>query len=492
MYMNHFSKLRLSFYVALIFVSIPIFAAKTSIKNVYRYTLPNGLELFVMENNASPLAYIEIAVRAGGVTQTPETAGLFHLYEHMMFKGNEKYQNQAAVQAALTKMGISNWNGSTGVDRINYYFTVPSSQLQQGLEFWSYAIRTPRLDAQELENEKSVVLSEITADETDPAHIFSSALARQLYAESPWQLDPSGAPSTVKNATEQTLRDIQNKYYVPNNAALFVGGAVRHKEVYKLVKQIFGSWKKGKAISAIAVPSKEPFTTTSAQRKNYFVYADPRSSGNYLQAALYFRGPDGESDLQDTYAADVWTGLLSNPGGFFSTSLVQDNALHIPDPDYVGGYYFTRRAAGIISLSAAMLCTQEPVEQAEHFFNKLSEFCTTDFSDTKTFLTSDALERTKQQKADKQIYAQESVSALLSELSSVWAACGADYFFTYAKQFEKVQASDVQSFVARYLTNKIGMAAVFISPELYETHKDAFSKAGYQLITSENAFWWKN
>ena len=79
------------------------FAEKTPVKNLSSYKLENGLELYVMENHSAPLVYIEIAVKAGGIAQKKEDAGLFHLYEHMMFKGNTKYQNAASVQKADRK-----------------------------------------------------------------------------------------------------------------------------------------------------------------------------------------------------------------------------------------------------------------------------------------------------------------------------------------------------------------------------------------------------
>ena len=125
------SMLVLVFVFALSFLS----AQETKFPNLYRYTLENGLELFVVENDSSPLAYIEIAVRAGAVTQSPETAGLFHLYEHMLFKGNAKYANQDEFTEAENKMGVIDENGTTGVDRVNYFFTVPSSEVKNGLEF---------------------------------------------------------------------------------------------------------------------------------------------------------------------------------------------------------------------------------------------------------------------------------------------------------------------------------------------------------------------
>ena len=96
-------------------------SASSSGKNVESFTLENGLKVFTSENHSVPLVYIEIAVRAGGVTQTPETAGLFHLYEHMMFKGNELYRDAASVQKAINDMGVTSWNGTTSPDCVNYF-----------------------------------------------------------------------------------------------------------------------------------------------------------------------------------------------------------------------------------------------------------------------------------------------------------------------------------------------------------------------------------
>ena len=72
-----------------------------------------------------PLATVCVAFRGGASAQNPDTAGLFHLYEHMLFDGNEKYPAQAAFMAAINRMGVANWNGGTGAQYINY-ITVPS------------------------------------------------------------------------------------------------------------------------------------------------------------------------------------------------------------------------------------------------------------------------------------------------------------------------------------------------------------------------------
>ena len=152
-------------------LALPVFSDPTEVPGLHRFKLDNGLELFVLENHAAPLAYIEIAVRGGGIAQTEDTAGLFHFYEHMMFKGNSKFRTASEVSSAYLDLGVPSWNGSTGAEYVNYYFTVPSDKVREGLEFWSYAIREPNLDPKEIETEKGVVISEITGDFSDPRGI---------------------------------------------------------------------------------------------------------------------------------------------------------------------------------------------------------------------------------------------------------------------------------------------------------------------------------
>lgn len=486
--MNRMKNLRKIFLAAFFLAILPfLFAEETGYAGVYRYTLDNGLELFVAENPAAPLAYVEIAVRAGSVAHTPETAGLFHLYEHMLFKGNAKYADQAEFTEAMNKMGEIDHNGTTSIDRVNYFFTVPSSQVKNGLEFWSYAVRTPKLDEKELENEKKVVLSEIEADFSNPSKICSSGLMKALFPACPWRLDPGGNPDVVKNAAAADLRKMQSLFYVPENSAVFVGGDVHHEEIYEYVKEIYGGWEKSDSPApSFGVPSKNPVSKTEK-----YVFVNPGSSDSIISAGLYLRGPDGETDAGDTYAADVWSSMASNPSGAFSKIFTAEKSLGIPDSDYAGGFYSTRRASGMIGISAAMLNDGNltPLEKSERLLSVIDEKLVPMMLDKSKFFDEKTLRTVVGQLEDRRIYELESAEALVSNISSVWASVGADYFFSYDKNIAGVTEDDVVSFVGKYIAGKNGVYLVTVSPGLWRKYSDDFTKAGYKQITAENAFW---
>src|SRR5687767_12819778 len=94
-------------------------------KIIQRRVLPNGLEVIVVENHGVPLATIEIDVRNGSFTQTPEYAGLAHLYEHMFFKANERLPEPDQFIDRAAELGAV-FNGRTDEERVAYYMTLPA------------------------------------------------------------------------------------------------------------------------------------------------------------------------------------------------------------------------------------------------------------------------------------------------------------------------------------------------------------------------------
>ena len=121
-------------FLALLLLPLQILSAQSAQNQVGHMVLPNGLEVFVAENHSVPLVTVCVAFRGGASAQTPETAGLFHLYEHMMFAGNAKFPTKESFNAALNSMGTTAWNGATGTEYINYYITVPSEKTEAAVE----------------------------------------------------------------------------------------------------------------------------------------------------------------------------------------------------------------------------------------------------------------------------------------------------------------------------------------------------------------------
>ena len=126
-------------------------------KIIKRKVLANGLEVIVVENHGVPLATIEVDVKNGAFTQSPEYAGLAHMYEHMFFRANAKYPDPESFVGRAGDLGAV-FNGTTSEERVNYYLTVYRDSLEAGIRFLSAALTAPLFRQEELERERDADL----------------------------------------------------------------------------------------------------------------------------------------------------------------------------------------------------------------------------------------------------------------------------------------------------------------------------------------------
>ncbi|PKL24683.1 MAG: hypothetical protein CVV47_09625 [Spirochaetae bacterium HGW-Spirochaetae-3] len=471
--------------------TMPSYSDETPIPGLHRYRLDNGLELFVLENHTVPLAKVQITFRCGSIAQTPETAGLFHLYEHMLFKGNSRYRTETEFSAAMTDLGVAEWNGGTSTEYVSYYFTVPSDKTEAGLEFWSYAMREPLFDDEELTIEQGVVSNEINGYLSDPDHVYSAAMDKALFSAYPWRRDIGGNEAVVRSATVGSLRSIQSTYYVPNNAALFVGGDVDPDKVYAMAKKWYGEWKEGPDPWESPAPA-HPMPGVDAPA--YLAYPDDSLPEGIAYIETRYRGPDVLSEPEPTYAADVWGYLIGAPDGRFKTNLFNEvPALY--DKDYIGGYYFTQRDGGQVSFYT--YCFVDPAlplaDRAGKAFKDAVALGEIRAMTADPAYFSDAeFDVVKRKIEDEQILDLETPDRFISTLSFWWSVASTDYFFDYVPNMKKVQRRDIGAFLDKFVVSNVPVVAIRLNPADYTAEADSLAAAGFRIVSPDNAFWWKD
>lgn len=469
-------------------------------------TLANGLEVFVVENHAVPLVTVCVAFRGGALAQTPETAGLFHLYEHMMFNGNDKYPSKDAFTAALNRMGTTSWNGATGREYINYYITVPTDKLSAAIDFWAHAVMSPTLNSAVLENEKQVVLNEIRGYHSDPSQIASNALESRMFNRYPWRKNVDGPESNVTNATVAELRDIQKTYYVPSNMALLVGGDTTIEQVRALAKASFGNWASAPQ-PVLGDPPQGP-----VPKDIRLVTSEDQFYRGIAQVQYRWRGPDVTSQTFDTYVSDVLLFLLSSPSGPFKSTIMR-KVFGLYDAEYIDFTYPTSRDGGNYIFSTYMLvqkpAAEEPVLQRVENLRKtiLGEFAQI-AKDPRAYFGDGALEEAKTKLVDQNIYALESAGSFVTDtLTFWWSTAGTDYFLNYEANCRKVTWDDISALIRKYLIGEgaqtagdgaSGTPAVAALVRLRtstfgaDPRMDAMiQELGYTRVTPDNAFWWQ-
>ncbi|MBN1799837.1 MAG: insulinase family protein [Spirochaetales bacterium] len=464
---------------------VSISAESTVIPGLHHYVLDNGMELFVFENHAVPLVTIQITFRCGALAQAPETAGLFHLYEHMLFKGNKVYKSDSDFQAAMKEIGVTSWNGGTSTEYVDYYFTVPADKLGKGLEFWANAARYPLFLEDELETEKQVVLNEIKGYHNDPGRIYESAMNNHLFYLYPWRKDVSGPEWNVQDASRESMLAIQNGYYIPNNAALFIGGDVNPEQALALVNRYFGDWAQGSDPWQTGAPP-HPFL-----KEDVFLYYGDESMYQGLMAVdLRLRGPDVLDDPKATYAADVWLMLLEDPHGRFKTNIFS-KVPGVYRKELIDASYYTQRDGAAIYFRTYLVAdgTENSTEQALLFKKAIIQEMNEIIKDPEYFSQAD-FNLVKTRLEDKQLLEMETASQLISSLSFWWSSANTEYYLGYIDNMKKITFSDVKNYIQKYITSRKMLLGVLMNPADLVTKSMKFKEAGFKEIQKANAFWW--
>lgn len=412
--------------------------------HIHRTTLPNGLEVVVVEAPALPIVTIEIAVQNGAFTEPPELNGLSHLYEHMFFKANATIPSQEEYMAEQRRLGMV-WNGTTGTERVNYFFTLQSHNVRPGLEFMAAAIRAPLFLEEELVKEREVVIGEFDRNEASPGYHMGHALDRMLWWQHPSRKDPLGDRPTILSATVEQMQWMQNTYYVPNNSLLVLSGDITAEEGFALAEDILGDWEPGlEPFDDYPVPEHPAMPETSAA-----IVAQPIQVS---AVALAWHGPDTRNDIEATYAADVFSFALSQPGSTFQRNLV-DSGLALD----AGISYSTQRYTGQIQLTAITLPGNE-----EQLINALMEEI--ERFDDEGYVTPEQITTAQMQLAVDDLYTQQSTTDLAHTISYWWASADIDYYLNYINNLNDVTADAMRDYVTTYIQDR-PMAAVLMTDE---------------------------
>ncbi len=124
---------------------VPACSAQSKLKdNMFLKKLPNGLDVLVVEDNSVPLATLMLTVKSGSITESENTNGQIGLYQNMLTRGNKDYANRNEFDYYGGALGIQACNSMTEFEYGDYFFTLPKSNLEQGLNYLNSAVRFPK------------------------------------------------------------------------------------------------------------------------------------------------------------------------------------------------------------------------------------------------------------------------------------------------------------------------------------------------------------
>jgi zinc protease len=431
--------------LALLLTSAPISAQRVELeKRIQRTTLANGLEVIVVENPGVPLATLEVVVRNGAFTQTPAFEGLAHLYEHMIFGANVHYPQAEDFLARLSELG-ADYNGRTSEEAVNYWLTLAADSVEPAMRALASALREPSFRQDELEREREVVIGEYDRNESNPFYHLQRAVDRALWTTAWSRKNPLGDRKVILSTTPEQMREIQRKYYVPNNTALIVTGAVSAQRVFRLANDIFGDWKRAPdPFIADPIPPIPPLDGNKA-----VIVEQPVGT---VLVMLRWHGPSARGDVAATYAADVFSDVLNQDGSRFKRKLVDSGLFQS-----IQVHYYTLNQTGPITIYGET--TPEKLRTALAALEGELERV-----DDPDYYTAAELESVIQRRISDTMFQLERSSGFAHQLAFWWSVTGLDYFLGYVDAMARQTPVELQAYARKYIVGKPHVTGVLLSP----------------------------
>lgn len=214
------------------------------------FTLDNGLRVVIHEDHKAPIVAVNLWYHVGSKDEARGKTGFAHLFEHLMFNGSEHHDDE--FFRPLERVGATGLNGTTNVDRTNYYGTVPAPALDMLL--WLESDRMGHLlgaiTQDKLDEQREVVKNEKRQGENQPYGKVWDTMVGSTYPEGhPYSWSTIGSMEDLEAASLDDVHAWFRRYYGPNNATLVIAGDVDTQAALERVKHYFGGIEPGPPIS---------------------------------------------------------------------------------------------------------------------------------------------------------------------------------------------------------------------------------------------------
>lgn len=396
-------------------------------------SLANGLHVVVLENHTVPLVTVEVVVRAGAMTQTPDDQGVPHLFEHMLFKEYRGPREETFGQQIGELHG--SYNGTTSEEEVTYYVIAPSEKTGDAMDALARLVRDPDFDDDALRTERFVVLGELQRRSSEPVFLLDQAIGMRLWGGAWPRKNVIGNILALMAVNPKQLEGIFRQWYVPNNAALIVTGDVDAARALAMARKRFGGWKRrADPFLASPVPPMPALDSSTS----IVLTGDVKD----VTIELVWQGPRATAERSDTYAADALSSMIEDPDGRFQTTLVDAGLFHSASLSYqtlnhtgpiifTGTASFEKLPAALTALSTQIMMMRDP----EYYDSTHLEIA------RKRRIVGTALEL-------------EQGSQLASTIGYWWAVTGLDYFLGYTDSLSTRGATDLAGFVNRYMLSR--------------------------------------
>ncbi|MFN5324069.1 MAG: M16 family metallopeptidase [Bacteroidota bacterium] len=428
----------------LLAVGFAVHADKILPYQIIQKKLPNGLNVVTVPFPSPGVASFHIVVRVGSRDEVEKgKTGFAHFFEHMMFRGTEKYSKEL-YSDALKATGASA-NANTSLDRTVYHMTGSAKYLEKMFELEADRFMNLKYSVQDFKTEAGAVKGEYTKNNASPYTRLYEAVNNTAFDKHTYKHTTMGFFEDIVAMPDQYDFSLEffDRYYRPEYCTIIVVGDVDPGQVNSLAMTYFGDWKKGSYTQSIPVePAPTATRTVNVKAEKFPPYLD-----------LKFRGPAFSTQNNDYQALVLLGQLLSSEKSELHKQLVMEERT----ARSLSGGIFPTRDPYLFSLSASLTNAADFPKVKKRMLDAISKFQTNAVSESEL---NAAKERVKYSFA----LAMDNPDAIANSLGQfTWLTGDPESLNASYAILQSVTADDIMRVAKKYLVSK-GMTIGTISP----------------------------
>jgi predicted Zn-dependent peptidase len=208
-----------------------------------RNVLSNGLRVLTAPISSARSVTCYVMLAAGSRYEHAENRGIAHFAEHMFFKGTERRPTAKDIALEVDGFG-GEFNAFTSKEYTGYYIRCAGEQRDQAMDVLVDMVRNSKLDAEEIEREKGVIVEEMNMYFDTPRDYVGSVYDEILFGDNPLGWETLGTKETVTAATRDTFTDYLSSWYKPARMVVGVAGMIGD-ELLPRLEELLGDIEPG-------------------------------------------------------------------------------------------------------------------------------------------------------------------------------------------------------------------------------------------------------
>lgn len=265
-------------------------------------TLPNGLQVVVVERHTLPLITLRLVIKSGAECDPPGLPGTAALVNGLLTEGTAGRTSRQIAEAIDSVGGVV--DNDVEWDSAYLSLSVLTDRSDLAFDLVSDMMMRAAFQPAEIERQRKQVLSGLQVSQDDPAYVADTAIQNLIFAGTAYGHPEDGTPESARRITAEDIRSFYRRYYQPSNSTLAVVGDITAPQAMALATRYFSAWQNGIAIAA------SPAVTPNVPNDRRVVAID---KGDAVQTEIRIGASGVPRDDPDYLALSVANEILGGP-----------------------------------------------------------------------------------------------------------------------------------------------------------------------------------